>query len=216
MVYLFIGEDSLSKNIKINQLKQELFAKDIEQFNLDILYAKDLTLTSLQERLLCLPVKAKKRLVIIKNAQNLKDDIRAFILQVAKDPVLKAILVLDIDRKDRDDEFINRLQRLAKVFQFKESARLDTFALSRQIELRKPDYALRVLDQLLKNGEKPERILGGLRYSLERNTDDPLEINHRLKLLLNCDLDIKTGRLKPNFALERLVVSLCRLKKSFG
>jgi DNA polymerase III delta subunit len=216
MVYLFIGEDSLSKNIKINQLKQELLAKDIEQFNLDILYAKDLTLTVLQERLLCLPVKAKKRLIVIKDAQNLKEDIRAFILKLAKNSLPGAALVLDIDRKDRDDEFINRLQRLAKVFQFKESARLDTFALSRQIELRKPDYALRVLNQLLKNGERPERILGGLRYSLERNTSNLLEIDQRLKLLLNCDLDIKTGRLKPNFALERLVVSLCRLKKSFG
>jgi DNA polymerase III delta subunit len=216
MVYLFIGEDSLSKNIKINQLKQELLAKDIEQFNLDILYAKDLTLTVLQERFLCLPVKAKKRLIIIKDAQDLKEDIRAFILRVAKNSLTRVVLVLDIDRKDRDDEFINRIQRLAKVFQFKESARLDTFALSRQIELRKPDYALRLLNQLLMNGERPERILGGLRYSLERNTDNPLEINQRLKLLLNCDLDIKTGRLKPNFALEKLVVSLCRLKKSFG
>jgi len=216
MVYLFIGEDSLSKNIKINQLKQELFAKDIEQFNLDILYAKDLTLTVLQERLLCLPVKAQKRLIVIKDAQNLKEDIRAFILRVAQNSLPKVVLVLDIDRKDRDDEFINRIQRLAKIIQFRESARLDTFALSRQIELRKPDYALRLLDQLLRNGERPERILGGLRYSLERNTDNPLEINQRLKLLLNCDLDIKTGRLKPNFALEKLVVSLCRLKKSFG
>jgi len=216
MVYLFIGEDSLSKNIKINELKQELFAKDIEQFNLDILYAKDLTLTSLQERFLCLPVKAKKRLIVIKDAQDLKEDIRAFILKVVKNSLPKVVLVLDIDRKDRDDEFINRLQRLAKVFQFKESARLDTFALSRQIELRKPDYALQVLNQLLKNGEKPEWILGGLRYSLERNTNNPLEIKQRLKLLLNCDLDIKTGRLKSNFALERLVVRLCCLKKSFG
>jgi len=216
MVYLFIGEDILSKNIKINQLRQELFAKDIEQFNLDILYAKDLTLTSLQERLLCLPVKAQKRLIIIKDAQNLKEDIRAFILKVAKNSLPKVILLLDIERKDRDGEFINRIQELAKIFQFRESAHLDTFALSRQIELRKPDYALRLLDQLLRNGERPERILGGLRYSLERNTDNPLEINQRLKLLLNCDLDIKTGRLKPNFALEKLVVSLCRLKKSFG
>jgi len=216
MVYLFIGEDILSKNIKINQLRQELFAKDIEQFNLDILYAKDLTLTSLQERLLCLPVKAQKRLIIIKDAQNLKEDIRAFILKVAKNSLPKVILLLDIERKDRDGEFINRIQELAKIFQFRESAHLDTFALSRQIELRKPDYALRLLNQLLRNGERPERILGGLRYSLERNTNNLLEINQRLKLLLNCDLDIKTGRLKPNFALERLVIRLCCLKKSFG
>jgi DNA polymerase III delta subunit len=77
------------------------------------------------------------------------------------------------------------------------------------IESKRPDYALRTLSQLLKNGEKPERILGGLRYSFQRGPHTPLEIRKAIKLLLNCDITIKTGRLKPEFALERLVVKLC-------
>ncbi len=212
MVYLFIGEDSLSKDIKVNQLKQEFLARGIEQFNLDILYARELTLTGLQERLLCLPVKAKQRIIVIKDATVLKQDIKEFILKYVKAPLPRILLILDINHIDPKDEFVNRLYRYAKVFRFKETARLDTFTLSRQVNLERPDYALRVLNQLLRNGEKPEWILGGLRYSLEKDAINPFQMKRRLKLLLNCDLDIKTGRIKPAFALEKLVVSLCGLK----
>jgi hypothetical protein len=60
------------------------------------------------------------------------------------------------------------------------------------------------------------RILGGLGYTWERDVMAPLEAKRRLKLLLNCDVEIKTGRLKPNFALEKLVISLCGAAKPFG
>lgn len=215
-LYLFIGEDSLSKNIKLKRLKQEAFTKEVEQFNLDILYAKELNLLSLQEKLLCLPIKAKKRVVVIKDADGLKDDIQEFIINFLKNPYPQTILVLDINHKDYKNEFINRLTRYAQVCHFQEAARIDTFTLVRSIDRRTPDYALRILHQLLKNREKPERILGGLRYSWENDITDTLEKKKRLKLLLDCDIDIKTGRLKAQFALEKLVVSLCVLTKSFG
>jgi hypothetical protein len=63
----------------------------------------------------------------------------------------------------------------------------------------------------LQNGERPEMILGGLRSNYERNVFKPLERRKRLKLLLNCDIEIKTGRLKPELALEKLVAGLCYL-----
>jgi DNA polymerase III delta subunit len=208
-VYLFIGQDSLSKDIKLKGLRQEFFAKEIEQFNLDILYAEELTLKELQERLLSLPFKAKKRIVVIKDVQHLREDIKEFILKYVKNPSPQILLVLDINRQAPQDEFIKHILRYVQVYRFRETVPLNTFTLSRQVNLRKPDYALRVLNQLLKNGERPERILGGLRYTWEQDMLNPLERRKRLKLLLNCDIDIKTGRLKPDFALERLIVKLC-------
>jgi DNA polymerase III delta subunit len=215
MVYLFIGQDSLSKDIKLKRLKQEFLAKELEQFNLDTLYAKELTLRVLQERMLCLPVKAKKRIIVIKEAQNLKEDTKEFILKYLTKPEAAVILVLDIDRYDRRDEFLNSIYKYAEVFRFSERVQPDAFVLNRQISLGRADYALRVLNQLLKDGERPERILGGLRYAWERDVRPQAEMRKRLGLLLKCDVDIKTGRLKPNFALERLVVSLCGLTKPF-
>jgi DNA polymerase III delta subunit len=215
MVYLFLGEDSLSKDIQFKCLKQEFLTAGLEQFNLDILYARELTLKDLQERILCLPVKDRKRIVVIKDAQSLKEDIKDFILVYVKKPNDKIVLVLDINRQDRKNEFINSLFRYAKVYRFKETVPLDAFALNRQIALKRPDYALRVLSKLLEEGERPERILGGLRYAWERDAASPLETRRRLKALLNCDIEIKTGKIKPVFALERLVIKLCGLRNSF-
>lgn len=211
MIYLFLGQDAFSKEAQLKALREKFLAKEVQDFNLDILYARELTLKELQKRLLCLPVKTPKRLIVIKESQDLKEEVRTFLLGYSRKPYPQVILILDMSRQDKRDEFANRISPYAKVFRFKEEPRIDSFTLSRSIELRKPDYALKVLSQLLKNGERPERILGGLRFAWERGVASPLETRRRLRLLLNCDRDIKTGRLSPAFALERLIIGLCCL-----
>ena len=218
MVFLFIGQDKPAKDIQLARLRQEFLKKETEQFNLDILYAKELALDSLQEKLLFLPVKNPRRIVVIKGAEDLGDDSKEFLLKYVKNPPKQIVLVLDVERLAgaRPDEFIRGIQGHAKTYRFKEIQSLDTFSLSRQIELKRPDYALKVLGELLRGGERPVRILGGLRYVWEKSSAPPLEAKKRLKLLLECDIDIKTGRLKPTFALEKLVVSLCGPRKVLG
>lgn len=211
MVYLLIGEESLSKDAKLKKIKEEFLARDIKDFNLDVLYAKGLNLQGLQERLLYLPLKAQKRIIIIKDAQNLKEELKEFILKYVKTSHPQISLVLDYVPKDSLDEFIKHIARYAQIFRFSEPRQIDAFVLARQIEFKKVNFALRVLNELLLNGEKPERILGGLRYNWERKGAQFPEADRITKLLLNCDLDIKTGRLKPDFALERLVIKLCYL-----
>ncbi|MFH0762920.1 MAG: hypothetical protein V1925_03395 [Candidatus Omnitrophota bacterium] len=216
MAYLFIGEDSLSKEAQFKKIKEQFLAKGLEQFNLDILYAGDIPLKGLQERFLCLPSSGSKRVIVIKQIEELTEEAKEFISGYLKKPNPQIVLVLDACRQDRRDSFLNSLTGLARVFRFKEEPSVDTFALNRQIGLGRPDVALRVLNQLLKNGERPERILGGLRYAWERDARPALAMQKRLKLLVNCDLEIKTGRLKPPFALEKLVICLCGLLKPAG
>jgi len=215
MVYLFIGEDSASKDIKLKAIREEHLDKGIEQFNLDLLYAKGLSLKDLQERLIYLPVKSPQRIVVIKGAQDLKEDAADFILEYVKKPQKKLILILDINQQGKTSVFIKHIYKYATVYHFKETKQLDTFTLSRSITAKNPDYALRILNQLLKNGERPERILGGLRYVWERDAVSGQEMRRGLRLLLNCDIEIKTGRLKPTFALEKLVINLCGLREPF-
>lgn len=208
MVYLFIGQDANSKDIMLKRIKQEHLLGKTQEFNSDTLYGEELTLKTLQEALLYLPVNAKKRLVVIKNPQGLKQEARAFLLNYAKKPNPGTVLVLDSENPAPKDEFTGQLARHAKVFRFKTEALPDTFVLCRQIESRRPDYALKTLNLLLEKGEKPEWILGGLRYHWEKTASDSPDSRKRLRLLLSCDMDIKTGRLKPNFALEKLVIAL--------
>lgn len=212
-LYLFIGQDSLSKDAKLRDLKKEFLVKEIEDFNLDVLYARELTLKGLQEKLLFLPVKTKKRIILIKDALSLKEEIREFILKYLKSPKGGIVLILDISHQNPGDDFISRLARSAQVYRFSEAARLDAFTLSRQIEQKRADTSLKILNQLLENGEKPERIMGGLRYALEKDALYPLEKRKMMRLLLNCDIEIKRGKLQAQFALEKLVVGLCGLRQ---
>jgi DNA polymerase III delta subunit len=209
MVYLFIGEDVPSKDAQLAALRKQVLEKQTEQFNLDILYGRETAVKDLQERLIYLPAGNSRRLLVIKEAQELKEDAKDFLLQFVQKPHKHTLLVLDVSRPGKSQEFLSRLQKYAKTVRFKETRQPDAFALNRWIELKKPAEALRLLSVLLKNGERPEKILGGLRYAWERETGQAGEMKKKLRMLLNCDIDIKTGRLKPSFALEKLVIGLC-------
>jgi DNA polymerase III delta subunit len=209
MVYLLIGGDIAAKEVQLKKIKQEFLPIELQDFNLDTLYAKEIILKDIQERFLSIPIKSAKRIVVIKDAHLLDQESRDFILAFSKKPLKELVLVLDFAQYDYKDEFIKDISARACIVRFKETVNPDTFALNRQIELRKTDSALRLLNQLLKNGEAPERILGGLRYAWEKQDRQSLGARKKLRLLLSCDLEMKTGRLKPAFALEKLVVSLC-------
>jgi len=209
MVYLLVGQDIAAKEIQLKKIKQEFLSLQLQDFNLDTLYAKEINLKDIQERFLAIPLKSAKRIIVIKDAHLLNEESRDFLLAFSKKPHKQLVLVLDFAQYDYKDEFIKGIAAQAHLLRFKEIINPDTFALNRQIDLKKTDSALRLLNQLLKNGEAPERILGGLRYAWEKQDIQSLSARKKLKLLLHCDLEIKTGRLKPAFALEKLVVSLC-------
>ena len=213
LVYLLVGQESQFCDQLITEIKEEFLPKAFRDFNLDRLYAKGLRLEDIQEKILCLPFKSKKRILIIRNAQQLSPGAKKFLMDYVRGPQPHIILILEIEKRDPRDEFVNSVLKYAKSF-VKEEPRLDAFTLAYQIDSRKPALALKVLHQLLEKGERPERILGGLRYSWENRVPNPLETRKRLKALLACDIDIKTGRLKADFALEKLVVYLCCFQKA--
>ncbi len=211
MVYLLIGQDVQAKETRLKKIKQEFLPKELQDFNSDTLYAKETTLKQIQERFLAIPLKSAKRIIVIKDAHSLDEESRDFLAAYCKNPHKQLILVLDFQHYDYKDEFIKGISGYAKIMRFQETVNPDAFALSRQIELRKADFALRLANQMLKAGEVPERILGGLRYAWERQDIQTPEARKKLNLLLTCDIEIKTGRLKPACALEKLIVSLCSL-----
>lgn len=211
-IYLFLGQDISSKHIVLNRLKEKFLSPQTKEFNQDILYAKEISLKHLQETLLFLPLKSDKRIVVIKDAQDLKQEIKDFLIRYAENPPSWIILILDIEKIKPKDEFIEQIKRFSQVCHFREEKDADVFVLGRQIESKKTALSLQILNRLFRQGERPEKILGGLRACLLRNITDLSEVRKRIKLLLQCDIDIKTSRLKPGFALERLVVSLCEPK----
>ena len=70
-----------------------------------------------------------------------------------------------------------------------------------------------MLKKLLDNAEPAQKILGGLRYVFENRGDSVQDSRRKLQLLLACDVEVKTGKLKPEMALEKLVVLLSCLRQ---
>lgn len=219
MVYLFVGQDphrkdsqQSLKDLQLKSIKDEFLPKNLTHFNLDILHADSLSLKELQEKLSALPMGVHKRIVVIKNADELKPEIEDFILTWSKKDIKDMLLLLDVVKQDKKGSFLKQISKIAKVFRFEEKVTLSTFDLNRSIEERRTDHAIKLLEQLLKDGERPERVLGGLRYSLENSRKGLPEIKRKVRMLLDCDIEIKTGKFKPVFALERLVVKLCAFR----
>lgn len=157
-VYLLTGPDSPSKDSTILKIKDQFLPSYLRDFNFDRLYASGLSLKDLQERFLSLPVKTKKRVIVIKNAQKLAPEIKKFILEYLQQPARHLVLILDLDTVAYKDAFVRDVARLAHSY-VNEEPRMDTFVLIRQIESRKVGFALRVLRQLLDKGiSRPERF----------------------------------------------------------
>ena len=213
MVYLLFGQDNLSKELRLNTLKKELIPPGLQTFNLDVIYARETALQTLQERLLSLPVHSPRRMLVIKDAGSLKEECRVFLRAYCGKTNDSIALVLDFEKRPQRDAFFDDIARHAQSFSFKEEAKTDTFMLGRSIDAEKPDVALRILHELFAKGEKPERILGGLRYAWERDILRPQETRRKLKALLQCDVELKTGRLSAELALEKLVLGLCGFVK---
>lgn len=210
MFYLFIGKDYFSKTIRLEKLKETLFEKKWEEFNFEAFFGHELELNRLQEEILRVPFKAKKRLILIKEAELLKEPIKDFLCKYIRKPNPNIDFVLYIEREDKRDNFINYIKRYAKVIRFYQTETPDTFKLAKEIEKKNLARSLNILHSLISEGIEPEVIMGGLRYYWQVSSLKHQERTKRLSLLLDCDLSIKTGRLEPLFALERLLFLLCR------
>ncbi len=209
-IYLFMGEDGVSKDRKIAALKKENLPENSLQFNYELLYADSLEPSKLKELLYCLPVNSRKRLVVIKEADKLSSQNKEILLSFVKNPPKDTLLVLDTNKSGIKDDLFKDLSRYAEIFNFTKPA-LNVFDLGRSVAHKKSKEALLCLSRLLENGEKQGNILGviGWQWRKLRQAMPEKEFIRGLELLQEADLNIKRSRLKGNLALELLVVKLC-------
>lgn len=211
MVYLFVGEDEISKKRKIEAIKKENFKAGFDNFNYQVLFSKDLKLPQLQEYLLKYPFKEKQSILIIKEIESLDEENKKFLLDYILINHPDLILILDIYQLDSKNSFINALtnNNQVKIFSFKRSFYPSVFSLARLVSQKKTQDALLVLNELVNQKTRPEKIIGGLRYQWEKEDLSSKEKIRRFNILLEADSNIKTGVLNPELALEVLLMKLC-------
>lgn len=214
--FLFIGEDEQAKKNKVNAIKSQYLDKGLKDVDFEVVYSGDKGLSppKLDEILSYLPSnKSKKRILLIKNIESLKENNRDILIKHLKSPSKSVIFILDSAKLNTEDSFVRKLGPFVKKINFKSSRKMGVFDLTQAIAERKTTSALMILSKLLRDREKPQSILGALFWQWDKLKDRLSLDNFRLglKLLLDADIRIKTGKLDVELALEMVVIRLSYL-----
>ncbi|MBM3248229.1 MAG: hypothetical protein FJZ10_02255 [Candidatus Omnitrophica bacterium] len=213
MIYLFLGTDEISKERKLQQLKQEILKNSQDAFDYERLYAKELTPSILNEAFSRIPLFADKRLIFIRDVDKLSASSKEKLLSLIKNPNPKILLVLDTQVSELKEAFLIKIANSSKVFHFGREKTFNAFDLADAIKAKRTQEALKIFSIIHQKGEHPTRILGGLFWSWRKMKRflDADNFKRGVELFLETDISIKFSRLKPEIALEILIVKLCLL-----
>lgn len=211
MTYLFLGEDSPAKDHKITELKKKILPNPQSlQFDYEVHHAAKLESQNLKKALMNLPALGSRRLVVIRECHRLSPQNQDILIQFLEKAYDHAVIVLDSPEWDHKNSFIKKVRKMVEIVEFSSTQKLDVFDLTRAIDSKKEIEALKILDQLLTGGIHPLQILGALVWfwKKSRGRFSGGQFAGGLLALQEADLNIKRSRLKPEYAMELLVVKL--------
>ena len=215
MTYLFIRRDLQKKDAKLAELKTKFF-KDLSAlpFDYEFLSAHKLDSDDLKKSLLALPHLAAQRMVAIRQCERLNEHNRDIVLEVIARDVKTLVIVLDYDELDTKSAFFLKLKPLVQLVNFGGEKAINVFDVTRAISSRDTAGAVKILNELITNNTHPLQIMGGLvwYWSKERDRLSVGRFQKGLEILEEGDLNIKRSRLKPEYAVEKVVVELTLLQ----
>jgi len=190
-----------------------LTAKDSAHFDFELLYADKLDADDLKKALVSLPAVSKKRVVMVKTIEKLKEPHQKIIANFLAQKDAPVALILESDQTQIKGTFINDVRRIAKTVVYQDKVRQNVFDMTKAMESRRPVEALKILSDILDEGDQPVQIMGALVWfwGKKRNAVTPKRFQRGLECLQEADLNIKRSRLQPGYALEKLVISLVGL-----
>jgi len=214
MHYLFLGEDSLAKDRKITEIKNKfLSSKEALKLDCEVLSAIKLAPAALKKSLLALPAVVSKKVIIIRAISKLDARNKELILDFLQTKPSHFVLVLDDIGNDRNNSFIKKLTPYVETAYFGGGIKQNVFDMTKRMSARDPQQALQILSNLLVGGDHPLQILGALVWFWGKKQSQVTadKFKKGLMMLKEADVNIKRSRLKPEHALEIVVVKLCLL-----
>lgn len=214
MHYLFLGEDSKSKDAQIAALRKKILpSNDAQKFDCDVLYANKLSAEDLKKALVSLPAILPQRLVIIRSAEKFKKQHKDLIQEFFESDQTTTIVVIEAQWSSRA-RFVKQVERFAAVKEFGVPEGENIFAVTRMMTSRRHTDALKLLHQIMDDGQHPLQILGGLVWfwgNKVRGRVSRDAFEQGLLYLQEADLNMKRSRLVLGYALEVLITKLCVL-----
>jgi len=214
MIYILLGEDRPAKEKKINELKgQHLTSSTAFQLDFDSLHATKLNPAELKKTLMALPAVARHRVVLIRTFEKLTPQNSDIVLDFIRQGDRHIILVLDSDESSVKGSLVKKIGDAAEVIRFGQVAKKSVFDMTRAMEQRDTSGALKILYDLLKDGNHPLQLIGGLIWfwGKSKNRLSTEGFKKGLLVLQEADLNIKRSRLKPEQAMELAVTKLSLL-----
>ncbi|KPL19855.1 MAG: hypothetical protein AMJ92_01445 [candidate division Zixibacteria bacterium SM23_81] len=112
-VYFFYGREELLKEEAVQSLIQKAVPPDLRDFNLDILYGDETDWVQIIDRISALPMMAERRVVVVRDVNNLEATDKRKILQHLSTPFDHTCLILTAPDVDASRGFYKNLASLA-------------------------------------------------------------------------------------------------------
>jgi len=209
--YLLSGEDSLAKDQKIEEIKSKILpSNEAIKFDFEILYGTKLHSDILKKSLVALPAIASQRVLVIHAIQKFSPHNKELILSCVEKKESHLVLILDDDTIDAKNSFIKKLTPFVKTLRFSKGKKQNVFDLTRAMSNGNGAQALKILHELMEDGNHPLQLMGGViwYWGKEKSKLSSERFKKGLQRLQEADLNIKRSRLKPDEAMEVLVVRL--------
>lgn len=215
MHYLFLGDDSVSKEQRILAFRKKFFpALDAVRFDCDTFSAAKVSAEELKKSLLALPAVSPSRLVIVREIEKLKSEQQRILKEFFESGEERTTVVLEGDCGLKD-KFVQAIRSFVTVEEdLAQKDAVNIFDVTRLMASSRQADAMTLLHQVLDTGAYPLQIMGGLTWfwgNKARARVSRQRFEKGLLFLQEADLNIKRSKLPPEYALELLMTKLCVL-----
>ncbi len=209
-LYFLFGDESFLLDEAVESLTKILLSENLKDFNFSSFYATDVEVQNLRDAIETLPVMAPRRVVILKEAHELKDKEWEELLPLIESPVESTTWICIAQKADKRKKFLKAFLNHGAVSEFKRPFENQIpqwiTAIARKYNLKIDSEASQVLHQLVGNDlaeinselKKLSQFLG------ERNqvlVDDVLEAVSHVRINSIFELTDAIGRNDRSYAL---------------
>lgn len=113
------GEDLFSLERLLARIIEQVIPADARDFNLTVLHGRDASASTIIEQLRTYPVFAERRLVLVRDLQNLSAAELEKLMAVLHDPLPESLLVLVCDKIDGRRKFYQEFKKRGEMIEFR-------------------------------------------------------------------------------------------------
>ena len=118
-LYFLYGEEVFLLNEAVNDLMKAALGDGLGDFNLNLFYGQDATPEKIRDAVETLPMMAQRRVVILKEGQDLSDRDMEDLLPVILEPVQTTTFIIVSEKVDKRKKFFKEILKTGVVVEFR-------------------------------------------------------------------------------------------------